>query len=276
MSPTWAVARREFASFFQTSTGYVVVALFALIAGVSFSASLLLYAEWSQNPSQFGFSSVPDFEEMMLSPFLVFCGLLIMFLGPLITMRLMAEERHRGTIELLLTHPLRDRDIVFGKYLAALGMLAVMMLVVAVHLALVWFIVAVEPVVLAFGLLAFFLMGASFLALGLFISCVARTPIVAGALTFGLSMLLYMFGALGEDLPETNPAPETWPAAARDLLGVLWAMARQFVIELAPHLHAREMALGVFRPEDVAYYVLFTAFFLFLAFRVLEGRQWRA
>src|SRR5690606_19194489 len=108
---------------------------------------------------------------------LVYCGTVIMFIGPLVTMRLLAEERNRGTIELLLTHPLRDREIVFGKYLASLGMLLAMMLVLAVHMLVVNYFVAVEPFVLMFGLLTVFLMGAAFLSLGLFVSALCRSQI---------------------------------------------------------------------------------------------------
>ena len=75
----------------------------------------------------------------------MYCGSIIAFIGPLVTMRLLAEEKSRGTIELLLTHPLRDRDIIFGKYAAALGVLMVMMSIVVVYMLIVFYFVPIEP-----------------------------------------------------------------------------------------------------------------------------------
>jgi len=275
-SAMWAVCGREFSSYFLTPVGYVVVGTFGLISGLGFSASFLFYAKVSASPSEYAYSGVPDFEEFLLSPFLVFCGMLIMFIGPLVTMRLLAEEKNRGTMELLLTHPLRDRDIILGKYLAAVGVLLVMMAVLGVHLAVVAYFVDVEPAVLVFGLVTVFLMGAAFVSLGLFVSALSSNQITAGTMTFALWFVGYILGSLGEDLPQANPAPETWPETLRNVLGFVYGGFRGLVQELPLDAHAREMAQGVVEPKDIAYYVLFTAFFLFLTFRVFETRKWRA
>ena len=275
MRNTWAVCKREFASYFLTPIGYVVVGIFTAISGLAFSITFLTYEKISQSPADYAYSMVPDFEETLLSPFLVFCGMLIMFLSPLITMRLLAEERHRGTIELLLTHPLRDREIIFGKYLAAMGMVLVMMAFIAVDLALVGRYVDVEPAVLVFGLLTVVLMAAAFISLGLFVSAMTRNQITSGSITFGLNFILYILGNLGEDLPEKNPTPETWPAAIQSAVGFLYGVFRAFVLEMPLDAHAKDMAQGICQPKDIAYYVLFTAFFLFLTFRALESRHWR-
>ena len=275
MRNTWAICKREFASYFLTPVGYVVVGMIAAIAGCAFSLSFLYYARMSQAPADYGFNAVPDFEEMCLSPFLVFCGSLVMFLSPMITMRLFAEEKHRGTIELLLTHPLRDREIVFGKYLAALGMLLVVMLFVALDLSIVKYFVAVEPTVLALGVLSVFLMGACFLGFGMFISAVSRNQITAGTLTFGLLLMLYIVGSLSPDLPETLPVPATWPESLAGLANGAYGGVRAFLVELRLDAHAENMAQGILQPKDIAYYVLMSAFFVFLTFRALESRHWR-
>lgn len=276
MRNTWAVCKREFASYFVRPMGYIVVGIFALIAGLAFSISFLTYVDMSQAPGDYAYASVPDFEETLLSPYLVFCGLLIMFLSPLLTMRLLAEEKQRGTIELLLTHPLRDREIIFGKYLAALGMVLVMMFIISVNLGLVAFFVNIEPAVLVFGVLTVFLMSGAFISLGLFVSAVTRHQITAGVITFGLFFLFYILGAVGEDLPTENPAPEVWPELMRTAAAGGYTVFRTLVIELSLDAHARDMALGIVQPQDIAYYVLFSALFLFLTFRALESRNWRA
>ena len=276
MRNVWAVCKREFVSYFITPVGYVVVGMFAAVTGLGFAASFLFYAKISMNPSAYAYSNVPDFEETLLGPFLVFCGLLVMFIGPLVTMRLLAEERNRGTMELLLTHPLRDREIIFGKYFASLGMLLVMMAVVGVDLIIMAFYVNVEPTVLIFGLCTVFMMGAAFLSLGLFVSAMSSNQVTAGTLTFGFSLVLYVIGTLAGDLPKKNPAPEAWAEGFRNMVGSLYDFFRALVQQLAFDAHAKEMTQGVLRPEDIAYYLLITAFFLFLTFRALESRKWRA
>jgi len=275
MNNTWAVCKREFKAYFLTPIGYVIVGMVTIIAGMSFSISFITHAAITQDPTAYAYTAVPDFEETFLSPYLVFCGTLIMFLTPLITMRLLAEERNRGTIEFLLTQPLRDREIIFGKYLAALGMLGTMLLVVVVNLCIMGYFVSVEPPVLIFGLLTVFLMGAACISLGLFVSSITKTQIMSGTMTFGVTLILFIVGNLGEDMPAENPAPEGWPDALSGAVGFFYAIVRGLIVELPIDAHAREMALGIVQPVDIAYYVLFSAFFIFLTFRALESRNWR-
>jgi len=272
----FAVGRREFASFFQTPVGYVAVGLYSLLSGLGFTFSLMMYARISQAPGDYGYGTVPDFEEWMLSPFLLYCGLLLMFLAPLITMRLLADEHHRGTIELLYTLPLRDRDIVFGKFLAATGMVLVMLLPVAVDLVILGRLVDVEVAVLLLGLLAAFLLGMSFISLGLFVSALTHNQVTAGFVTFGSSMLLYILGSVADRLPKQNPAPDTLPDVIYLGIGSSYSFLRATANEMAMDAHAKDMAQGIFQPQDPIYYVLFCAFFLFLTFRALESRNWRA
>jgi len=275
MRNTWAVCKREFASYFYTPVGYVVVGMVTLIAGIGFTASFLTYSDMSQAPHNYGYGSVPDFEETLLSPFLVFCGMLLMFVSPLITMRLLAEERNRGTIELLLTLPLRDREIIFGKFAAAVGMICLILLLLGVEMAIVAWFVDIEWIVLIFGLFTVLLMSMAFLSIGLFVSSITRNQITSGAITFGVCLLLYVAGRFAEDLPVENPAPENVPGFLATLIGGAYGVFRGFANELSLDRHAREMAQGFVAPADVLYYILVTAFFLFLTFRALESRHWR-
>ncbi|MBN2309231.1 MAG: ABC transporter permease subunit [Candidatus Hydrogenedentes bacterium] len=276
MRNTWAVCKREFMSYFITPIGYVVVGTYTAISGVGFAATFIIHCRMTQNPSMFGLDGIPDLEEGFLSPFLVFCGQLVLFIGPLITMRLLAEEKSRGTMELLSTHPLRHRDIIFGKYLAALGVLLVLLAVIGAELVIMSYYVNVEPAVLWFGLLAVFLMSAAFMSLGLFVSAVTRNPITAATMTFGLWFISYILGTFGGSLPEANPAPESLSEGLRHGIGLVYAVFRGVVVELPLDAHAGEMALGIVQPQDAVYYLLFSAFFLFLTFRALESRKWRA
>ncbi len=275
MRNTWAVCKREFKSYFLTPVGYVLVGMVSAITGMAFTLSFLTFAKITQSPGQYSYATVPDFEETFLSPFLVFCGILVMFLSPLITMRSIAEEKHRGTIELLLTYPLRDREIIFGKYLAAMGMVLVMLLPMAVDVSIMSYFVNVETPVLVFGVVTVFLMSAAFISLGLFVSSLTHNQITSAVLCFGIVLMLYVIGNMGGDLPKQAPIPESWPAAAASVAAPAYVLARAVLVEMSLDAHAKEMAQGLFQPKDVAYYVLLSAFFLFLTFRSLESRNWR-
>lgn len=271
-----AIARREFSGYFVTPVGYVVTGVYVAITGVGFLASFIYYARISQSPAAYEYPGVPDFEETMLSPYLVFCGQVLIFLGPLITMRLLAEERHRGSLELLLSYPVRDSEIILGKYLAALGLVLVMMGALFVHMGIVAWFATVEPAVLVLGLLAVFLMGTAFMSLGMFFSAFSRNPITSATATFGAFLVSYILGAIGKDLSETNPAPVAWDERIRTFVGVCYRIFRQLVLDLPLDAHAKQMTQGNLQLEDIAYYVLFAAFFLFLTFRIFEARKWRA
>jgi len=277
MRNIWAVCKREFASFFITPVGYIIVGTYAAIAGLAFAAMFIYFCRITEAPSEFGYEGIPDLEELMLSPYLVLCGQLMLFIGPLITMRLLAEERNRGTMELLLTHPLRDRDIVFGKYLASLGIVTVLMSIVGIHLLTMFQYTDVEPAVLVFGVVTVFLMSAAFMSLGLFVSAMTGSQITAGILTFGIWFVLYILGRFGKDMPEELATiPAHWALWLQSLAAFGYGIFRQLVVELPLDGHAEDMAQGIVEPADIVYYVLVSSFFLFLTFRALESRKWRA
>lgn len=276
MRNAWAICKREVLAFFTTPVGYVVVGTFALISGLGFTASFLFYGLMTESPSTYGFAAVPDFEETFFSPFIVYCGTLVMFIGPLVTMRLFAEEHNQGTIEMLFTQPLRDREIVLGKLGAGLVILLAMLAVTSVYIAIVYRYVPVEPAVLLCGMLALFLMGSALVSMGLFISALCRSQITAATATFGLFISLFIVGYFSDQLPEGNPAPETWSEQSREVGGAAYSVFRAVVLELPIDAHAKNMAEGVFHPADILYYLLIVGLFVFLTLRALESRNWRA
>ena len=150
------------------------------------------------------------------------------------------------------------------------------MAVVGAHLSTLLYYTNVEPAVLVLGLCAVFLLSASFLSLGLFISALSRNQVTAATITFAAWFIMFVLGSLASDLPEvdafTSQVPEVLQAVAAPAYGVFRAAA----LELPMDAHAAEMAQGVLRVQDVAYYVLTIAFFLFLTFRAFETRKWRA
>lgn len=277
MRNIWAITKRELGEYFTTPVGYIVVGTFAGVIGLAFAVGFIKYADISVSPGTYGQTGVPDIEETLLSPMLIFMGQVIMFLGPLITMRLIAEEKNRGTMELLLTYPLRDRDIVFGKYFAGLGVLLVMTIVVAIHMCTAAYYTDVEPGVFVLGVLAVFLMGAAFISMGLFISALMSNQITAATVTFGVWFISYIIGSISDTISEVPPvAEEAVPLRVYNAISFLWTLGRNFLIELPIDAHAKTMAQGVLQLKDIVYYVVFIAFFLFLTFRALESRKWRA
>lgn len=269
------VAKREFKSYFLTPTGYVMLGLVGLLCGIAFVLSFLAYVDISQSPFQYGYSSVPDFEETFLSPYFVFCGILIMFLSPLITMRLFSEEYSKGTIELLFTYPLKDRDIILGKFLASLGILTLSVCVIGCNSFLLLPYTEVEPVVLVFGLFSVFLMGMAVLSVGMFVSSLISTPITAGLVSFGVYLVLFVIGNVAEKMPTKSPAPESLPQTMQKLVENMYFVLKGLMLELPLDNHAKNMALGIFEPKDIVYYLLWTIFFIFLTFRSLESRNWK-
>lgn len=236
MSKILAIAGRELRSYFVSPLAYVVAAFFALVAGYLFS--LILYHTRQAN----------------MGP--LFQNLAVMFLliSPALTMRLIADERKTGTIELLLTSPITDRDLVLGKYLAALAYLAFLLAVTLVF-----------PIILAAsgkpdwapvwtGYLGTFLLGASFMAIGLFASSLSANMIVSAVITFALSLVVWLLPSAGQ----------MFGGVANDVLTYLSVMN-----------HQENLSRGVVDTADLLFYASFIATFLFATVRSVETYHWR-
>jgi ABC-2 type transport system permease protein len=180
--------------------------------------------------------------------------ILVLALMPFLTMRLLAEERQTGTIELLLTYPVRDWEVLLGKYLAVFGLYAVLLVLTLLYPLMLAYFARLEWGTVLSGYLGLLLMGSSFLALGLFASSLTVSQIVAAAWTFGILLLLWVIG---------------WGA---DTLGGTWGKVLQ---HLSTMEHNDNFAKGVIDTKDVLYYVNLTLLALFLAYRSVEARRWK-
>ena len=182
-------------------------------------------------------------------------SVILLLLMPLVTMRLFADERRSGTIELLLTYPVRDGAVLAGKYLAAITVYVTMLAMTLVYPAITWWFASrVEPGVLLTGYLGLLLMGASFLAVGIFASSLTENQIVAAIVAFGVLLAVWITGWFADS------AGGTWGAVLRHL-------------SLLEHFDS--FAKGVVDTKDVLYYVNFTIVALFLTLRSLEARRWK-
>jgi ABC-2 type transport system permease protein len=168
------IFKREFRSYFDSPVAYIVLMFFLLVSGYFFTSNLFLM---NQANLQTLFGIVP---------------LLYIFFVPAISMRLVAEERKSGTIELLFTYPIKDSEIILGKYLAALGLMAVLLVFTVVYPISVSMLGNMDGGQTFSGYLGLFLMGAGYLSLGLFASSITENQIVAFIVALTISFFFFI------------------------------------------------------------------------------------
>jgi len=240
-----ALFRKELVSYFVSPLFYVVTAVFLCLSGYYFYTDLIFFVTFG-----FGMNILENFWQLLL----VDLRLVMLLSMPLLTMRLFAEEKKLGTIELLLTYPVRDGELLLAKFSACAVVCAIML---AGTLLYPLYVHALQPfpwVPLIAGYLGLFLLGLSFIACGVFVSSLTESQVVAGMATIGI---LLLFWILSWNEAATSP----------ELLRVL--------IRLSMFDHFQNFARGVVDAQDVAYFLFFVGFFSFLTLRVLESRKWR-
>jgi len=251
----WPIFKKELRLYFTSPVAYAVGTIFLLIAGYFFYSIFAFFTMASMqammNPAMARELNVTD---SVLRPLFSNLSVILLLIMPLLTMRLIAEERRAGTIELLLTYPVRDGAVLAGKYLAALALYAMMIGLTLAYPAMVAYFAQLEWGPLLTGYLGLLLMGAMFLAVGLFASSVTENQIVAAVITFGVLLMFWVIG---------------WSAdAAGGAFGRV--LAHLSILE-----HNESFSRGVLDTKDIIYYLNFTALALFLTLRMLEARRWK-
>ncbi len=247
----WPIYKKELRLYFTSPVAYVLLTIFLLIAGLFFSSIFLYFANASMQMAQMGRDI--SVTESVMRPLFSNLSVILLFLIPLVTMRLFAEERRSGTIELLLTYPVRDGAVLVGKYLAALTLYGAMLAGTLAYPAILAAFARVEWGPLASGYLGLVLMGAMFLAVGLFASSLTENQIVAAIVTFGILLVFWIVGWIAE-------FAGGWMGTVLTHLSILE--------------HNDTFAKGVLDTKDIIYYLDFTALALFLSLRSLESRRW--
>lgn len=250
----WPIYKKELRLYFTSPVAYVILTIFLLIAGYFFFSIFSFFTrasmQMAMNPQMGRDLNVTD---SVLRPLFGNVSVILLLLMPLVTMRLFAEERRSGTIELLLTYPVRDGAVLAGKYLAALTMYGVMVAGTLAYPAMMISFARVEWGPLLTGYLGLLLMGGMFLAVGTFASSLTENQVVAAILTFGVLLMFWVIG---------------WTAEfAGGPLGTV--LTHLSILE-----HNDTFAKGVLDTKDIVYYLNFTALALFLALRSLESRRW--
>jgi len=241
VSATWLIMRRELGAYLRSMTGYIIVAAVLIVDGILFNAFAL---------------GGPDKRSAeVLALFFYFSSGTTMIASVFISMRLIAEEKQTGTLVLLTSSPVRDRDIVLGKFLSGWTFLALLTLLTAFMPALIMVNGKISLGHVLSGYLGLLLLGSATLAIGTFGSALARTQVLAaiisGALVVGM-IIMWLVARVTE-----HPLNRVFESLA------------------LYHRHFPPFQVGVINVRDVIYYLAVTYFALFCATRVVEARRWR-
>jgi ABC-2 type transport system permease protein len=236
MSPALVISRREIRTYFNSPVAYIVVTVFTAITGYLFFTQLFIE------------------KQAELRGFFNVMPLLFMFMVPAITMRLLADEKGSGTLEMLITMPVRDWEVVLGKYLAAMALLATALGLTLVFAITVRALGPLDRGPAVGGYLGLLLMGGAYVAIGLMCSAFTRNSIIAFIVAFAISFALYLFGRLTQFVP----------AALQPILAFLSIDA-----------HFENISRGVIDSRDVIYYLSVIGVSLLVATTSLESRRWR-
>ncbi len=192
MRNIWIIFRKELSSYFVSPIAYLLLTMFALVVGFFFWILLGGFVVESMQAQMRGQMIPMNLNEEVIRPLLSNVSVIGLFFIPMITMRLFAEEKRTGTIELLATSPVRDLEVIIGKWLAAVALYACMLLFTALNFAFLFKYGNPDWKPLAMGYLGLLLQAGALLAVGTFISTLTKNQIIAGAATFGVLLLLWV------------------------------------------------------------------------------------
>jgi ABC-2 type transport system permease protein len=254
MRNIWIICRKELGSYFVSPIAYLLLTMFALIFGYFFWVQLSLFVRFGMESQMRGQTFPMNLNEELIRPLLSNASVIGLFFIPMITMRLFAEEKRTGTIELLATSPVRDLEIIIGKWLAAMVLYATMLLFTAFSFAFLFKYGNPDWKPLAIGYLGLLLQAGGLLAIGTFISTLTKNQIIAGAATFGICLLLWVLSWLEND-------------------GGRWASALSYMSVIT---HFESFAKGVLDTKDAIFYLTVIFVGLFFTSRSMESLRWRS
>lgn len=257
MRNTLAICRRELLSFFVSPIAYFVITGFALLVGFFFFNYLALFARMYNMAQMMAFrggGQLPNLNETVVEGLFQTMMVILVFLIPLLTMRIVAEEKRRGTFELLITSPVSVGEIVMGKFLSLAVVLALMLLISFIFplLLMVYGSPEVPPVIS--GFVGVLLCSLGFASIGMAVSSFTENQIVAGVSSMVVLLLLYVIQAPGESLGGT---------------------AAEVLRYLSPIDQVQQFLKGVISLRAIAYFVSLILVGLFVSHRALEAQRWR-
>lgn len=249
------ICQKELNSYFASPIAYGLMAFFAAIAGYFFYVATAIFVTRGMEAQMMGQNFPMDVNEWVIRPVLMNVSVIGLFMIPMITMRLFAEEKRSGTIELLATSPVRDTEIIVGKWLAALILYTSILAISALNLAVLFFYGEPDLMPIVVGYLGLILQGGALLAIGTFISTMTKNQIIAGTATFAVCLLLWVFDWMSSYDQST------------------WAQVMSY-ISVVTHFDA--FSKGVLDSKDIVFYISVIFFGLFMTARSMESLRWRA
>ncbi len=244
MNKVWAIAKRDFQSYFASPVAYIVLTVYMVLSGFFFYSIISYFA---RNESM----NMPYNVE--IRALINNMAVMLLFVTPMLTMKLFAEEKKMGTLELLLTSPVTLTHIVLGKFLAASLLLGTM---IGVSLQYPAFLISFgnpDPGPLFSAYLGFTLLGLSFIAVGVFASSLTENQIISTMISFGFLLIFWMIGWVADGLT---------------------GMAGRIVSSLSLLSHLESFTKGMLDLTDITFYVSVIVFFLFMTVRRLEWGRW--
>jgi ABC-2 type transport system permease protein len=255
MRNVWVICRKELGSYFVSPIAYLLLAMFAIVFGFFFWNALGYFIFAGMEAQMRGSMFPMNINEQVIRPLVSNASVIGLFLIPMISMRLFAEEKRNGTIELLVTAPIRDFEVVLGKWLAAVILYSGMLLLTALNFAWLFRYGNPDWKPLAVAYLGLLLQAGALLAVGTFISTLTRNQIVAGGATFGICLLLWVL----EWVSEYDSSPFSRVLAYLSVL-----------------THFESFAKGLLSVNDAVFYVTAIFLGLFLTTRSMESLRWRS
>ena len=255
MRNVWIICRKELRSYFVSPIAYLLLAMFAIVFGFFFWNAVGYFVYAGMEAQMRGGMFPMSVNEQVIRPLISNVSVIGLFLIPMITMRLFAEEKRSGTIELLVTSPVRDFEVILGKWLAAMLLYSGMLLLTALNFAWLFRYGNPDWKPVAVGYLGLLLQAGTLLAIGTFISTLTRNQIIAGAATFGICLLLWVLEWV------SNYESSTW-ARVMAYLSVL--------------THFDSFSKGLLSLKDAVFYVTAIFLGLFLTARSMESLRWRS
>jgi len=255
MKQILTICKKELKSFFYSPVFYIITAFFLLVSGFFFY-NILAWVNMQtlrMMQYQYGMDRI-NINELLYQPFFNNLTIILMFLLPLLTMRLFADEKKMRTDELLFTAPLTTWQLILGKYLATMIIYLLILILTATYSIFVFLNGNPELNSLLTAYLGILLIGSIFIALGIFASSLTENQVIAAAISFSTILLIWVLSWVG--------------SSSSSLLA-------RFLSELSFSSHFENLVKGVVEIKDLIYYLSFSFFALYLTFTVFEFRKWR-
>ena len=255
MKNSWIIAKRDLGSFFNSPIFYVITTVFLIIYSYIFVNILSFFSMQSMQSGQLQQMGIAlNINEMVIEPSFQNMAVVLLLIIPIVTMRSFAEEKKSKTFRLLLSSPVDLKEIIWGKFLACMIVITLMVLISSYSIGFLFMIGEPDIGPVLTGYLGILLTAGCYVSIGIFASSLTENQIVAAVITFGFSLFMWVIG---------------WGAQSAN------STTGQVLEYLSVIKHMDRFLKGMIETSDLAYYLSFIIFGLFLCYRTLDSNRWR-